>query len=146
MKIGDIVTNAIWVDGNESKEMRAQYEKDVTNQIDILCQDKGFIRGEVTFIEKRPDAEDVEFPVPDHIQGDCVRLLVAEAKIVEKKIEVKIGSFVHNLDKKDLQTLRKMTRKAHAKKFGTLIGNRQCDEIIEEIGPDAAVAALRTLH
>ena len=31
MKIGDIVTNAIWVDGNESKEMRAQYEKDVTN-------------------------------------------------------------------------------------------------------------------
>ncbi|KKK55923.1 hypothetical protein LCGC14_3069700, partial [marine sediment metagenome] len=114
MKLGDVVTNAIWVTGDESVGLRKRYEQDVTESIDTLCQGMGFIHGLVTFIEKHPESEDVP-PVPDHIQGQRVRLLVAESTVVKKALEVIQESFVANLDKKDLAKLRSITRKAYAK-------------------------------
>ena len=145
MKIGDEVENAIWLTGDEPEGMRKRYERDVIESIDFLCEDKGFYHGPVIFSEKRP-GEDKVPPVPDHIQGQRVRLLIAEATITEKRPETSKGSFVANLDKKDLDKIRKMTREAYAKSYGTLIGNTKCDEIIEELGPESAVETLRTLH
>lgn len=145
MKIGDEVENAIWITGDEPEEMRKQYERDVIQSIDDLCSSEGFTHGPVTFIEKRPEEDKVP-EVPDHIHGQRVRLLVAEATVLHKVIFITGGSFIANLDKQDLKKLRQITRKAYAKYHGTLIGNIKCDEIIEALGPDAAVETLKVLH
>ena len=50
------------------------------------------------------------------------------------------GSFVLNLDPKDLLRLRKITRRASGQHNLT---DYECDMIIEELGPDTAVETLR---
>jgi len=50
------------------------------------------------------------------------------------------GSFVLNLDPKDLIRLRKVTRRASGNRFLT---DYECDMIIEELGPEVAISTLR---
>ena len=50
------------------------------------------------------------------------------------------GSFVLNLDPKDLQRLRQITKRASGNHHLT---DYECDMIIEELGPDVALATLR---
>lgn len=135
---GDIIESAIWITGDESQSDRARYENDVVNAIDETCSTEGFEHGPVMFIEKRP-GEDRVPPVPDHVQGSRVRLLVAESTVTGVAVQTPQGSFIANLEKKDLLRLRLITRNA-AKKMLT---DEECDEIIEEIGPEAAVETLR---
>ena len=142
MKLGDVIESAIWLNGDETKLQRMHYECDVREAIASLCCDEGWLHGPVTFTEKRP-GEDLVPEVPDHIQGQCVRLLVAEAEIVGRKPESKPDSFVANLDRKDRARLRKLTRKAHAKVWGGRLNDRECDEIIEGCGPEAVLTVLR---
>lgn len=138
MNIGDLIESAIWVTGDEPPELRARYEQDVREAISYLCFEHGFVSGEVTFIEKHPMDDVIE--VPDHVFGQRVRLLVGEATVVEKLIESSKGSFVANLDIKDLQRLRGIIR-THRQ-----LSDLDCDEIIEQIGPEAAVDTLRSIH
>lgn len=49
------------------------------------------------------------------------------------------GSFVLNLDPKDLKRLRKITRRAS----GMHLTDYECDMIIEELGPDIVIKTLR---
>jgi hypothetical protein len=110
----------------------------------MLCNELGFYHGPVSFTEKRPEEDRVP-EVPDHIQGSRVRLLVAEAEVVGKCPESPQGSFIANLDRKDLVRLRKVTRRAHAKNHphGEDMTDPEVDEIIERYGPDAALETLR---
>ncbi len=146
MKIGDMVESAIWLTGEESQEMRTRYEIDVSRSIDILCDEKGFSHGPVMFIEKRPEEDRVP-EVPDHISGQRVRLLVAEAVLTEKSLAQVSGSFIYNLDRIDLQRLREITRRVHLQyNPDQRLNDMECDKIIEEIGPDAAIDTLRKMH
>lgn len=146
MRVGDIVHTSMWIDGRETPEIRKQYEEDVNEALTDICESNGFDIGPVTFIEKHPEDNDVP-PVPDHINGDRIRLLYAEADVVSKKMLSSKGSFIADLDKKDLELLRNITRKG----AGVFLADAQCDEIIEELGPEAAMDAVRknykkTLH
>jgi len=146
MIIGDVINSAIWVTGDESAKMRADYEGQVSDAINYFCHEQGMIHGPVTFIEKRPEEDGVP-EVPDHIQGQRVRLLVGEATVVAKAAANKKGSFVGNLDVKDLARLRGIIRRSHHKHMnGGQISNDECDEIIEELGPETALDTLRSLH
>ena len=143
MKIGEIIESAMWLDGTETPEQRKRHEEDVCAAIDILCHEQGFLHGPVTFIEKRPGDDRVP-PVPDHIQGIRVRLLVAEAELTARKPKSKPDSFVANLDRKDLIRLRHLTRQAQLKHSpDTKLTDTDCDKIIEQYGPVAALATLR---
>ena len=148
MKLNDTLQSARWIDGTETQEQRAQYESDVTNSMIALGDSDGWLIGPVTFTEKRPGDDQVP-PVPDHIQGERIRLLVGEAEIVGKKPETTPASFIGNLDRKDLMRLRHLTRVAHAKTCPKRLGEHkplsdsECDAIIEECGPEAAVATLK---
>jgi hypothetical protein len=142
MNIGDYIESAIWITGDEPQELRVRYEKDVTEAIDYFCHEHKFIHSPITFIEKLPGADRVP-PVPDHIQGSRVRLLVAESLIEAQLPDTPIGSFVANLDKKDLDRLRKITRRVYAKNYGRRLNDLECDEVIEETGPEAALDTLR---
>ena len=54
MKLGDVITNAIWVTGEEPESLLNRYKKDVVDSLDTLCQQEGFYRGNIVFIEKIP--------------------------------------------------------------------------------------------
>ena len=101
--------------------------------------------GPLEFAIKRP-GEDRVPPVPDHIQGPDVRLLVGEAKVVYRPdyTIVHYTGFVADLPKRDLMRLRRLTRQAHAKTHpGDRLTDRHCDQVIESLGPDVAVMTLR---
>ena len=143
MKIGDVIESAIWITGDESPSTRTRYEQDVRQAIADLCAEEGFEHGPVTFIEKRPGDDRVP-PVPDHVQGSRVRLLVCEAQILCKRVATSEGSFVANLDKKDLLRLRSITRKECLKQHpGHAMTDSDCDQYIERFGPEAAIETLR---
>lgn len=143
MNLGDVIESGIWLTGDEPQELKVRYKQDVTQAIDDLCREHNVLHGPVQWIEKKP-GEDRVPEVPDHIQGSNVRLLIAEAEVTEYAPITSQGSFVANLEKKDLLRLRAITRRA-AK---TLLTDQDCDDIIEQLGPDAALETLRrvTMH
>lgn len=146
MKLGEPIEFAIWITGDEAPEIRRQYEQDIRDAFKTVCAGKGFEHGPVTFVEKLPGAERVP-EVPKHIQGSRVRLLVAEATVVAAVVQTSRGSFCANLEKKDLQRLRAITRRAWQKQHPqALLTDQQCDECIEQLGPAAALETLRANH
>jgi len=142
VRIGDVIESAIWLTGEEGLEMRQRYESDVTEAIDDLCQEHNLIHGPIQFIEKKPGQDRVP-EVPDHIQGINVRLLVAEAEVIASAPETSVGSFTANLDKADLDRLRIITRQIILRRHKQRLTNEECDEVIEELGPEAALDTLR---
>jgi len=145
MKLGDVIENAIWMTGDESVDLKAKYRNDVLGTMDDLCEREGFIHGPITMHELRP-GDDRCPEVPSHIHGSRVRLLVVESTLVTKLVVDSVPSFVDNLERADLVKLRKITRDRVAKDLKRIISNKECDEIIEMLGPDAAVSALRIFH
>lgn len=146
MRIGDSLETAVWVTGNESIEMRQRFERDIREYFAEISRYHGVVHGPVIFIEKRPGDDRVP-QVPEHIQGPAVRLIVAESIVIAEIPISSKGSFVANLEVKDLHRLRDLTRKIYAKKYpGNTLNNQECDEIIEEMGPDAALESLRVIH
>jgi len=139
MNVGDKIESAIWMTGDEHPAMRRQYELDVIEAIDYLCAENSMTYANVEFTEKHPMDTGV-MDVPDHVSGSRVRLLVGEATVTGKAIEVSKGSFVGNLDRKDLMKLRGIIRRHGSR------SNEECDYIIEQIGPEAALETLRSIH
>ena len=143
IKIGDVIESAIWITGDESPATRTRYENDVRQVFSDLCAEEGYEYGPVTFIEKRPGDDRVP-PVPDYVQGSRVRLLVGETEILCKNVLTSEGSFIANLDKKDLIRLRAITRNGLAKyRPDYVMTDRECDQYIEQFGPEAAIDVLR---
>lgn len=146
MELGDVIESAIWITGDESHTTRERYKQDVRYCIDKLCTEEGFDHGPVVFIEKRPGDDRVP-EVPDHVQGSRVRLLVAEAQITGDLVINSKGSFVANLDRKDLLRLRQLTRNQWMKTHkGQTLSDSECDGYIEMYGPEAAIETLRNQH
>ena len=71
-------------------------------------------------------------------------MLVAEADVVGIKREAKLYSFIVDLEPKDLERLRAVTRRGAAKS-GLVLTNEQCDDVIARLGPDLAMEHLRGL-
>lgn len=142
---GRLIETAIWLDGTETDEdMRRWKEETIPASIrDVERRDK-VLTGPITFTEKRPGDDRVP-PVPKHIHGPNVRLLVAEAMVVgAAKPIIEVG-FIGDLTDEDLVKLRRLTRGAYAKQNPThpALTDRQCDQIINMLGPQSAVATLR---
>ena len=146
MKVDDFIESAIWITGDESPLTRKRYEQDVNQAISDMCAEQGFEHGAVTFIEKRP-GDDCVPTVPDHVQGSRVRLLVGEAQILGKRVITSKGSFIANLDKKDLVRLRQITRNEWLQQHPDyVLTDSECDKYIERYGPEAATETLRKQH
>lgn len=151
MKKGDIIEAAIWIDGTETKEQREMHKELIKNAIRRECDEEGFIHGPLMFFKKRPGQDRVP-PVPKHIEKAAedfsrIQLWVAEAHVIGRKPIAVADSFVANLDRKDLMKLRKITREAVKKSDPhVILADSECDEIIEEIGLEAALKTLRKFH
>jgi len=144
MNIGDVIESAIWLTGTETPEIRKHYETDVRESMDNACRREGFLHGPVTFIEKSPGLDRVP-SVPEHVTGPRVKLLVAETTVTARTSQ---GSFIAQLEKSDLDRLRAITKRACIKSENRILSDLECDKIIDEIGPDAALDVLRrnSLH
>lgn len=144
MKPGEVIETAIWLNGTETPELLSRYKQDCHECIRVMADEHKVLFAPLQFIEKKP-GEDRVPPVPDHIQGPNVRLLVAEAKVVCNAPQIAARSFLYDLDPKDLERLRQITRRVHAKDQPreAPLTDAQCDAIIEEIGPQAAYDAVR---
>lgn len=142
MKPGETLESAIWLDGCETQADLLRFKRDVVDTIEQACISNHLEHGLVRFIEKKPGDDRVP-AVPDHIQGLDVRLLVGEADIVGYAPVATTRAFVGELEKKDLDRLRAITREAHRKSNpGKTLTDLECDDVIEALGPDTA---LRTL-
>lgn len=135
---GDVLETAIWLCGAETPELKGRFECDLQATLASMAADQGVMIGPLLMTEKKPGQHRVP-PVPDEVQGMDVRLLVGEAQVIGIEPTVAPWSFVMDLDKVDLRRLRKITRQAapHA------LTDAECDEIIDEIGPDSALRTLR---
>ena len=145
MRPGDIIENAIWLTGTETPDLRKRYEADVVNSIKAVADERGYIVGPVTWTEKNP-GDDRCPPVPHHIQGPNVRLLVAEAPVLCAAPFIALaGSFLAQLDPVDLARLRAITRRAYrlANPGAAPLSDSLCDRTIERLGPEAAIDAVR---
>src|SRR3546814_7626595 len=108
---------------------------------------RGVVTGPIRWTEKLPGDERVP-PVPSHISGLCVRLLVAEAEVLN--VRDTASRFLAELEPSDLRRLRTITREAHRLWHHrnapgqpyTRITDRQADTLVNDLGPEAALEAL----
>ena len=145
MKPGQMMENAIWLTGMESPADRARYEADIRRSFEALAQEHNVLIGPVSWVAKQPGAERVP-PVPDHVSGPDVRLLVAEAAILcRRPFIVMHGGFLGQLDPVDLARLRAITKRAYARANPDAfpLSDSLCDSTIEKLGPEAAIDAVR---
>lgn len=145
MKIGDIVETAFWFSGEEKPHEISHWKTIIcVGMGETIEKENGVILGEWGFTEKYPNEDRVP-PVPKNITGPNVRLVVGESKVVGIAIPVtKETGFIYDLEEKDLVRLRRITRRAAANKTPpSILNDRQCDQLIEILGPEAALKTLR---
>lgn len=141
---GDMFEMAIWLNGEETPEnVKRWKEETCKNAVSDAEAEHNVIIGPVSFLIKRP-GEDRVPQVPDHIKGIDVRLLVAQATVFAFKPTLNDGpGFIHDVEPNDLAVLRKATREAHSKRYpGQRLNNKQCDQIINSLGPEVALKTL----
>lgn len=155
MNPGDTIEEAVWLDGLESPRQVETFKADVLELWTGIAQRYGCALTPIQWVEKRPG--DPRVPdVPPHIAAGGVqskpdvRLLVGEAKLVPANT----GNFLAELEPKDLDRLRDVVRRGYAKSWRDWVAkkqvcgpcpelsDRQCDRLINDLGPDAAVLAL----
>lgn len=148
MKVGEVIESAIWLSGEENEQMIQAFKDRVRINIDEEAKKWNVVVGPMTWVIKKPGDDRVP-PVPDAIQGINVQLLVGEAMVLGpvKPVIMASSGFVYDLRREDLLLLRKITRKAHQRRQpGSGLTDAQCDAVIEQLGPEAALRTLRNGH
>ncbi len=141
MRPGETIQAALWLDGTETPKQILRFRRETAGAMLEL----GVTLTPLRWTERPPGGEGMP-PVPDHLQGPDVRLLVGEADVVGV-VEVKdISRFLADLAPRDLARLRRVTREAYCTQFPGRrdLTNPQCDTLINDLGPDAAVASLES--
>jgi hypothetical protein len=143
LKIGEVIEAAIWLNGEETHEMRLQFALDLRAGLESTAAENGVAIGPFTETIKRPGDDRVP-PVPDNVQGIDVRLLVFEATVIGAALADE-GNFIAELEPSDLERLRQIARRAFARLNPDKppLSIERCDEFINQNGPDIALAALR---
>ena len=147
MKPGETVEIAIWSDGTDTPEQLARWKADVLKDMLEAARADNVALTPLRWIEKSPGDDRVP-EVPDHIQGPSVKLLVAEADV---QVMFAGPNFLAELEPYDLARIRRITREAYQRWWNTKFKHRsvpltnpQCDTLINDLGPEAAEASLRS--
>lgn len=143
-KLGEAVQGAMWFTGEETPERKRELVEQIKTEISTTVEGAGFAHGEFRGTIMMPGEADCP-EVPDHIQGVEVVLMILEVDIVCRLPNLTKRSFVGDLDRKDLMRIRAITRGAHlsANPGSVPLTDAECDDIIERIGPESAMADVR---
>ncbi len=147
MKKGDLLEYSIWLTGTETPEQIANYKDEILEGVKRATEYQAEVEigpWELTF--KRPGEERVP-QVPDGVSGPDVRLMLAVAKVGNRKprvVPVAAPGFSQDLTPKDLKVMRQLTRAAYKRThpFEDL-SDRNCDQIIDSLGPKVVMKQLR---
>ena len=143
---GSVIELAIWLTGEETDDILRRFkQEDMPREFKAMSERWNILLGPLLFTVKHP-GEDRVPQVPPHISGIDVKLLVVEADVLMwRRPQTPGPGFVADLRSDDLQILRRVTRRQHAIAHPGMppLPDVNCDAVIEEMGPDAAVAELR---
>lgn len=144
LRPGQLLEAAMWLDGRETEEQLQDWRGRVAKALMDRADADNVMLAPPNFYTLKP-GEDRVPQVPDHISGPNVRLLVCETIVLALRPVVAPKSFLSELDPRDLERLRRITRQAHRKNnpHGRLLSLAECDRIIEELGPESAARVVR---
>jgi hypothetical protein len=165
--LGDHITLALWLAGDETPEMLRQFlTEDAQQALTLKADQEGVRLAKPTFEAKLPGDDRVP-AVPKWLELKLATigrkpvilslvegkepvtyqapvLLVAEAMVLGPKPSVRKRGFLADLGIEDLKRLRKRTREIWDNSgvgYRTLT-DQECDKLIDEHGPDAAARAV----
>ena len=147
-RLGATLNAAVWYDADAEKQ-RTTAEQMCRHAMHRAMEEYRVILGPLRWADKAPGEEGVPVPVIEDRDTALGRplLLVCEADVVAMKpqIVLALGGFVNELDANDLARLRKATRDAHRKANpgAPALTDMECDAVINEIGPRAAMRTLQ---
>ena len=143
MKPGETLERAMWMDGTETVRQIALHKTVMLESMLQQAQSEGLALTPLRWVTK-PVGDGRVPEVPDHIQGPDVCMLVGEADLLMGTALV-ANNFLAELDPSDLARIRVITRDAYATRYPRrqLLTNPQCDTLINDIGPVAALATLK---
>lgn len=146
VQVGLPVEVSVWLTGRETAAQIERFKRDCMAELARFGAENGCMMGAPAYVEKLPGEARVP-PVPDHVAGPAVRLLICESRVVEVLRPQVITStgFVQDLDRRDLERLRAITRRAYARTHPgqPRLNDVECDAIIERVGPESALKTLR---
>lgn len=111
------------------------------------AEKRHLVLGPVAWLTLEPgDARLTHEPPPHMAQG--VKCLVGSARILAVLEAPKSRRFTSDLDPKDLERFRVITRREHALAFpqDPPLSDIECDDWIERYGPKAAAAVVRRAY
>ncbi len=148
MKTGDVLEHSWWMTGTEDDAFVAKFAADAKEAFATVAKNEGFTLEQPIGYELRPGDPRTP-PVPDHISGPAVTLMVIECQVGEKVHHLtKVSRFTDELDKADLKRLLKITYGA-ARKIGRQLTRAEALDAVNEVGEIAALELLRgsaTIH
>ena len=146
MKKGDMAQLAVWYCEEDDQKKIAWWRKEGCAMQMKASADYFRVKlSKVKFYELDPGESNAGHP-PEGRQGTNFKLLVGEAEVVADLPQVASKTFVQDLTMKDLALLRNVTRKAYAMhnpQIQVALSDDGCDEVINELGPDAVESLLR---
>jgi hypothetical protein len=149
---GQVIELAIWLSGEETEEhLRRFREEDMPAEFKSIADHWMLTFGPLMFTTKKPGDHRVP-PVPKHIHGIDVKLIVVEAEVVGwREAPKRDSAFLADLRPDDLQKLRRATKAAHRRAHPGMpdLPDENCDAIINDLGPEAAynlIAKLMSNH
>ncbi len=142
-KKGDRLEAALWYNPLHPQEI-ASAKDGIRKAVQSIAEQYQLIVGPVEWTDFAPGDARIPDPPPHMPRG--VRLMLGEAEVLAQ-IEAPAAPkpFVDDLERVDLVRLRTITRDAYARNYpdAPALTDAQCDEVIEQIGPESAMRAVR---
>lgn len=138
---------ALWFNG-ANPEDKALAKRGIKDALKIIAVNEGYELGPVRWLDLPPDHSILAVEPPKEFKRGA-RCLVGEANgRPMNHIVTPVSGFTHELEAKDLQALRERTRLAHRGYYpvAEVLTDAECDEVINELGPETALECLRTVH
>ena len=143
---GDEIEQAIWYDANTCIDPVGKYGESVKEVIESMCAKSNVVHTGISYKVLKPGDDRVP-TVPrwlEKIPGAVPRLLIATT---QAKVRIITQSGISNdLDKKDLEKLRAITRRKY-KEFNPLekeLTDQECDRFIDTLGMEVVLDQLRS--
>lgn len=136
--IGQPFETAAWFDPT-NPIARRETKKSLLIAMTRLQEHCSVVLGEFHWSVLSPGDDRV--PEPPKVAPNGIKLMFVEAEVVALKPKLGQQSFVMDLEFADLELLRKITRRG-AKKAGRKLTDKECDAIIDQLGPEMAERTL----
>ena len=136
----EIIQGAWWYEPGDRD--KAMYQ--VRERIEQKAREERRVTGPINWRDLPPDSEELTDSPPVEF-GPGTMCLLGEAMARPKyHVVTPLSGFTHELEKKDLETLRAETRKAldASFPFDRDRSNARVDAVINEIGPETAMKTL----